>query len=212
MSGRLLTRWWGSIGWYEVDLSRPLVLAASGMLGGLAAWGILRARIRADRTNLLFMLWPTAGLVVLVGGQAAVHLAGTGYITAISGRYLFTGFVGIAVLAGAGAAALDHHLARWMPLAVLAAAAGIQCDTVRLVLGRFWQPAGGGLVTALHAMAAWSPWSPLAIKIVFGSTLALAAVAAVSIARITMVTVLRPGTRRPQTTGQRVPGQPTSSQ
>ncbi|SBW20076.1 hypothetical protein FDG2_1586 [Candidatus Protofrankia californiensis] len=211
MSGRLLTRWWGSIGWYEVDLPRPLVLTASGVLGGLAAWGILRARVRADRTNLLFMLWPTAGLVMLVGGQAAVHLAGTGYMTAVSGRYLFTGFVGIAVLAGAGAAALDRRLARWTPLAVLAAAAGIQWDAVRLVLGHFWQPAGGGPVTALHAMAAWSPWAPLDIKIVFGSTLALAALAAVSVARITRVTVLHPGTGHPgtgtgETAGRRVSG------
>ncbi|WP_250290198.1 DUF2142 domain-containing protein [Frankia sp. CiP1_Cm_nod1] len=188
MSERLATRWWGSIGWYEADLPPALVIIASGLLGGLAGWGLLRARDRARRTDLLFMLWPTTGLLVIIGGQAAAHLARTGHMTGVSGRYLFTGFAGVAVLAGAGAAALGPRLARWLPLAVLAAAAGIQLDAAWLVLGHFWRPAGGGPVAALRAMAAWSPWPAAGIAIVFGSALALAALTAVRLARNTQAT------------------------
>ncbi|AEH08559.1 MULTISPECIES: hypothetical protein [Protofrankia] len=199
MSERLATRWWGSIGWYEADISPLLVLVASLLLGGLLGWGLLRARGRAQRVDLLFMLWPTVGLLVIVGGQAAAHLVRTGHMTGVSGRYLFTGFVGVAVLAGAGAAALAAALrprpARWLPLAVFAAAVGIQLDAAWLVLGHFWRPAGGGPVAALRAMAAWSPWPAAGIAVVFGSALALAILTAISLARNTRAT--RPITPAP---------------
>ncbi len=183
MSETLLGRWWGSIGWYEVDIPWSVVLAASTVVLGLAACGMIRAHDRIGRTNLLFMLWPTFALFVLVGGQAAIHVADTAHITAVSGRYLFTGFTGVAVLIGAGAAALGHRFARWTPPAAVAGAAAIQGESVRLVVNHFWRPDGGGLTGSWHAMAAWSPWAPTGVKLVFTATVVAAALTAVAVWR-----------------------------
>ncbi|WP_322778613.1 DUF2142 domain-containing protein [Frankia sp. Cas4] len=183
MSQGLLGRWWGSIGWYEVDLPLPLVLAASGVVAGLAACAVIRTAGRRNRTNLVFMLWPTSALLVVVAVGAAMHVADTGHITGVSGRYLFTGFTGIAVLVGTGTATLRPRFARWMPLALLTAAVGMQAESISEVVTYFWRPPAGGVTEAWHAMTAWSPWPTVVVEVVFVSTVVLTVVTAVAVTR-----------------------------
>ncbi|WP_239380725.1 DUF2142 domain-containing protein [Frankia sp. CIT1] len=183
MSTGLLGRWWGSIGWYEVELPLPLVLAASGVVIGLAACAVIRASGWTNRSSLLFMLWPTFALLVVVGAGAAVHVARTGHITGISGRYLFMGISGVAVLVGAGSAALGPRSARWMPLALLTAAAGMQTESIKAVVDYFWRPRAGGAIDAWQAMAAWSPWPAVAVAVCFAMTAVLTVVTAAALAR-----------------------------
>ncbi|WP_416210913.1 DUF2142 domain-containing protein [Frankia sp. Cr2] len=183
MSQGLLGRWWGSIGWYEVDLPLPLVFAASGVVAGLAACAVIRAAGWTDRTNLAFMLWPTIALLVVVAVGAAMHVAATGYITGISGRYLFTGFTGIAVLVGIGTATLRPRSARWMPLALLTAAIGMQGESISEVVTYFWRPPAGGVTDAWDAMTAWSPWPVVGVEVFFVSAVVLTVVTAVAVTR-----------------------------
>jgi small subunit ribosomal protein S36 len=158
-------RWWGSIGWYEVNIPWRLVVAATVVLIGLFALGIIRARGGRARTDLLFMLWPTIGLFALVAYQATSNYHHSYYITGISGRYLFAGFTGIAVGVGAGAAALPARLARWSPPILFVAAVAMQAKAVTMVGRHFWEPVGGGITEAWGAMSAWAPWPALSLKI-----------------------------------------------
>jgi small subunit ribosomal protein S36 len=160
-------RWWGTIGWFEVNIPFRLVVVASSVLVILSAVGVVRAGDWRRRNDLLVMLWPTVALYVIVSGQAISYFHRTYYVTGISGRYLFAGVVGICVGVGAGCAKLPAAIARWTPAAVLVVAVAIQIEAAKLVGRHFWQPAGGGIRDIWDAMSAWAPWPPLTLELVF---------------------------------------------
>jgi small subunit ribosomal protein S36 len=199
-----IVRWWGAIGWFEMNLPRTLVNVASAVVVVLFALGIIRARDRQARTNLMVLLWPTWALFGLMTFQASAHFAETRHVTGIAGRYLFAGVVSLAIGVGAGAGALTRRRAenggeqpagrrspaRWTPLLFIVAAVAMQAYAVSLTMRHFWQPAGGGLVEAWHAMSAWSPWSPTTLATIWW--LAVAATGA------TLVAFIVHGARHPQ--------------
>jgi small subunit ribosomal protein S36 len=200
-----ISRWWGAIGWFELNLPRTLVYVASTAVVVLFALGIVRARDWQARTNLLVLLWPTWALFGLMTFQATAHFAETRHVTGIAGRYLFAGVVSLAIGVGAGVGALTRRHrddgrekpaagrrspARWTPLLFLVAAVAMQAYAVRLAVRHFWQPAGGGLAEAWHAMSAWSPWSPTTLTTIWW--LAVAATVA------TLVAFIAHGARHPQ--------------
>ncbi|MGF7233930.1 MAG: DUF2142 domain-containing protein [Frankia sp.] len=160
-------RWWGTVGWFEVNIPFELVVVASSVLIVLYALGVVRADGWRRRTDLLVMLWPTAALYAIVSGQAISYFHRTYYVTGISGRYLYAGVVGICVGMGAGCAKLPAVIARWTPPALVLVAVAIQAEAAKLVARHFWQPVGGGVREIWGAMSAWAPWPPLALQIVF---------------------------------------------
>lgn len=152
----VLLRWWGSLGWYEVNLPWRLVVGATIIVVALMIVAI--ARYSGRRTALLFLLWPTATSYALIVAQATSHYLSRHYVSGLSGRYLFIGFTGVAALVGAGCAALPRSVARWTPLALLLAAGGMQAEAAHLAINRWWRPVGGTLRQAWNALSAWSTW------------------------------------------------------
>ncbi len=152
----VLLRWWGSFGWYEINLPWRLVVAASLVLALLAIFALIRWRGR--RWALLLLLWPTAASYAIVVAQATSNYLSTHYVSGLSGRYLFIGISGVAALVGAGCGALPPKLARWSPLALLLAAIGMQLESLHRVVDHWWRPAGGTLRQAWTSFSAWSTW------------------------------------------------------
>lgn len=77
----------------------------------------------------------------------------------LQGRYFFPGVVGLAALAGIGAARLIKPSAqRWLPIGVLAGALLLHTRAVGSVLSWHWNGAADGAATALRSAAAWAPW------------------------------------------------------
>ncbi|WP_263864032.1 glycosyltransferase family 39 protein [Candidatus Frankia nodulisporulans] len=177
VNGTIL-RWWGSIGWFEVNLSTIPVRVASALVVALFALALIRARSGRSRVDLLFMLWVTWGLFALMTLQSAKNFDRQYHVSGISGRYLYAGLAALAIGVGMGAAALGRHLSRVMPLFFLAGAATLQFLSVRQVFPHFWKPENGDLGDAWTDMAAWSPW-PEWILICFAVAVCGLAVAAV---------------------------------
>lgn len=161
-------RWWGSLGWYEVNLPWRLVAVCTALLIGSFAVALVRCDAWWRRAALLLMLWPTLALFGAVGLEAASYFHRTGRISGLSGRYLFAGVVGIAVVLGAAVALLPARVGRWAPLVLLLGALAIQAEAVRLAVRKFWLPPGGGLRAAWGALSAWSPWPPPAVQVAVG--------------------------------------------
>jgi small subunit ribosomal protein S36 len=152
----VLVRWWGSLGWYEVNLPWRLIVLATIVVAGVAIVGFVRYSGR--RLALLLLLWPTVTSYVLVAAQAISHYLSTHYVSGLSGRYLFIGFTGVAAVVGAGCSALPRKLARWSPLILLMAAGAMQAEAAHLAINRWWRPVGGALHQAWSALSAWSTW------------------------------------------------------
>ncbi|MEO6712664.1 MAG: glycosyltransferase family 39 protein [Mycobacteriales bacterium] len=96
----------------------------------------------------------------------------------LQGRYFFPGVVGLAALAGIGAAALLKPAAqRWLPVGVLAGAVLLHARAITSVLSWHWNGAADGAGSALGAAAAWAPWP--AAMVVLGWLAAIAACIAV---------------------------------
>jgi small subunit ribosomal protein S36 len=152
-------RWWGAIGWYEMNLSRVLTYTASSIVLALLVLGIVRARGWIARNNLLLMLWPTFALFGLMTYQATEHFMDTSYVTGVSGRYLYSGIAALATGVGAGTAAFGPRVARWTPLLVFGAAAAMQVHTAYSTVQYFWVPKDGDFSDAWDALVAWTPWS-----------------------------------------------------
>lgn len=157
-------RWWGSLGWYEVNLPWRLVVVCTALLIGAFVLALVRGGGWWRRAELLLMLWPTLALFGVVGAQAASHFHRTHRVAGLSGRYLFAGVVGIAVVVGAAAALLPARVARWAAPVLLLGALAVQAEAVRLSVRKFWLPPGG-LRQAWGALSSWSPWPPLAVQI-----------------------------------------------
>ena len=156
LSQGVLTRWWGSLGWFEVTLPWRLVIVTTIVLGALGILALWRGRGR--RLGSLLLLWPTVVTYLLVFASTVHYYHSTHHIRGLAGRYLFVGFTGIAALVGIGCAALPARLARWSPFALLVGALGMQAEAAHLAINQWWRPAGGSLRQAWDALSAWSSW------------------------------------------------------
>jgi small subunit ribosomal protein S36 len=156
LSQGVLTRWWGSLGWFEVTLPWRLVIVATIAVGALGIVALLKGRRR--RLSLLLLLWPTVLTYALVFASTVHYYHSTHHIRGLAGRYLFIGFTGVAALVGIGCAGLPARLARWTPLALLIGALGMQAEAAHLAINKWWRPAGGTLRQAWDALSAWSTW------------------------------------------------------
>lgn len=152
----VLIRWWGSFGWYEINLPWRLVVVASIVLALLGIWALIRWQGR--RWALLFLLWPTAASYAIVVAQATSNYLSSHYVSGLSGRYLFIGFTGVAAVVGAGCGALPPKLARWSPLVLLLLAIGMQLESLHRAVDHWWRPVGGTLRQAWTSFSAWSTW------------------------------------------------------
>ena len=152
----MLLRWWGSFGWFEVNLPWRLVVGATIVVVLIAIVGIVRFRGR--RIALIMLLWPTVTSYLLVVAQATSQFLHTHYLSGLSGRYLFIGFTGVAAVIGAGCAGLPAKVARWSPLLLLLGAIGMQLESVHLAINHWWRPIGGTLRQAWTSFSAWSTW------------------------------------------------------
>jgi small subunit ribosomal protein S36 len=183
-------RWWSSLGWYEVNLPWKFINTATFVVIALSIYAVVRARSRL-RISLALLLWPLLGTYLLVIAQGVRHFLSTHYVAGLSGRYLFDGVAGLAVVVGVGASLLPRKLARWTPLVLLIGAAVMQAKTVQLAVRRWWQPSGRGLRQAWGALSSWSPWPPEVLQ-------AVVAIGAVLVV-IAVVTLVRAGRSTPET-------------
>lgn len=94
----------------------------------------------------------------------------------LQGRYFFAGMVGLAALAGMGAAGVltTGTARRWLPIGVLVGAAGLHARAVTSVLSWHWNGAADGAFTALRSAAAWAPWPAALVALEWLATLAVA--------------------------------------
>lgn len=178
----------------------------------IAAWVVFLALLTAIVFALVRRTIPRATAVVLLAGApmlGAIVAKGSweqfaafaNDHAAQQGRYLYTGFAGVALVAVAGAAALPAAWRRWVPAAVLGLALVLhvtfQYDTWNL----YWMPRGADgpddVLRAAAAMAYWYPWSPWALLAVLAAGVAAAAA-------VTWQVVRRP---RPAA-GPAAPGEP----
>ncbi len=173
---QMLQRWWGDFGWFEVQLPWRLVVVASVLVGAIAIYGIVRARGR--RIASIMVMWPTVVTWVVVSAGVTSYYLRTHYVRGISGRYLFIGFTGVAVLVGAGFGAMPAKIARWTPLALLLGALAMQAEAAHLVFDNWWRPAAGTIRQGWNALSSWSAW-PVGVLFAGGAVLLLLIVAAI---------------------------------
>ncbi len=171
----VLWRWWGSIGWSEVNTPWRLVIVATVVAACIGIIGLLRSPGR--RLALLALLWPTVTTYLLVVGKVTHDYLQTHHVAALAGRYLYVGFTGVAVIIGVGCACLPRKVGRWSPLLLLIAGLGIQAETAHLAVNRWWRPIGGTLRQAWDAFSVWSTW-PVGVLWTGLALLAVLAVAA----------------------------------
>ncbi|MCK9893820.1 glycosyltransferase family 39 protein, partial [Frankia sp. AgB32] len=159
-------RWWGSFGWFEVNLTTTPIRTASGLIIFFFALALIRGRGWRRRVDLLFLLWVTWALFGLMTLQSAQNFDKYFHVSGISGRYLYAGIASVAIGVGMGAAATGRCLSRIMPLLFLAGAATLQTWSISMVFPHFWRPADGDLHDAWTNMTAWSPWPPAVAAII----------------------------------------------
>ena len=179
-SERLVTSFWGSFGWFEARLPLPLSVA----LSALAIVAVVGACWRSWPRLVLVLPAVVAAAMVLSSGWGAFKKTGVSYAT--QGRYLFTGIVGLAVLAALGLARLARRRSWWQPVATLAVALGLQAAALWICLDRYY--AGDDVVAEARAMVAFSP---LPGWLTAGTVLAAAGVALMTLLLATVTTMRR---------------------
>ncbi|RPF20106.1 hypothetical protein EDD34_0684 [Myceligenerans xiligouense] len=133
-----------------------LVLVAAGVVAAL-----VRGTVPRMTAVVLLAAVPMLGAIVAKGSWEQ-FAAFRDFAAAQQGRYLYTGFAGVVLVAFAGAAVLRPAWRRWVPAGVLVLALGLhaafQYDTWIL----YWMPeheSGWAAVgSAVEAMAFWYPW------------------------------------------------------
>lgn len=176
INGTIL-RWWGSFGWFEVNLTTVPVRTGTAVVIVFFALALIRARTGRIRVDLLFLLWPTWALFGLMTLQSAKNFDRYFHVSGISGRYLYAGLASLAIGVGMGAAATGRYLSRIMPLLFLAGATTLQAWAISMVFPHFWRPTGGDLSDAWDAMVAWAPWPQGALTWLAGAVCVLAVAA-----------------------------------
>ncbi|MFI8525521.1 glycosyltransferase family 39 protein [Promicromonospora sukumoe] len=153
------------VSWWMARVALVLVLA-----------GLTTALVRrpVPRLTALVLLFPVPALAGIVARGSWEQFAAFGDVGAAQqGRYLYTGLVGLLVVALAGAAVLRPAWRRAAPLVVLVLAGGMHLAYQHDVWRLYWWPAdGGGLGAFGRAVAAVGHWYP------FPATVLVAVVAA----------------------------------
>lgn len=164
--------------WWMARVALVVVLA------GLVTALVRRPIGRLEALVLLFPVPALAGIVARGSWEqfAAFHDVGA----AMQGRYLYTGLVGLMVVALAGAAALRQVWRRAVPLALLVLAGGMHLAYQYDVWQLYWMPRDdgpGAFVRALAAVLDWYPYPAAVLVAVVAGGLVLCAAVAVSLAR-----------------------------
>jgi 4-amino-4-deoxy-L-arabinose transferase-like glycosyltransferase len=164
--------------WWMARVALVVVLA------GLVTALVRRPVPRLDALVLLFPVPALAGIVARGSWEqfAAFHDVGA----AQQGRYLYTGLVGLMVVALAGAAVLRPAWRRVVPLALLVLAGGMHLAYQYDVWHLYWMPHGdgpGAFVRALAAVGRWYAFPSGVLVAVAAGGLALCAAVAVSLTR-----------------------------
>ncbi|MEJ7583014.1 MAG: DUF2142 domain-containing protein [Acidimicrobiales bacterium] len=171
----MVRRFWGSLGWFTAPMTFGVVLVATGLALVAIIAAFLPGRWRAfasrpgARVNPIDLGAFGVVFVMLIAFVARLHeTSGRNFI---QGRYLFAAIVPFAVVVAVGSSRL---LGRWAAPALLAGAAAMQVDAVRVAL-RFWwarptapwvgpfEPCWRG---ARGRSASSGPFSPLAVVVV----------------------------------------------
>jgi 4-amino-4-deoxy-L-arabinose transferase-like glycosyltransferase len=197
--GYLVERFWGSFGWYSIQLSLAVVVIAT-VLAAACVLAAITAPLSPTtsperkewvrRRELLAMLVPMAFFGAFVFARAwALHVE-TGRMQFIQGRYLFGALVGLQIVAAIG---LTRLAGAWAIPAATGWAAVMQTDAIRRCLSGWWGGPGIGPYDQLRAMVAWSGWSDVVLAV-----WALAALAAGAWLSVEMVRMRsRPETSAP---------------
>jgi hypothetical protein len=173
--------------WWMARVALVVVLA------GLVTALVRRPVPRLDALVLLFPVPALAGIVARGSWEqyAAFHDLGA----AQQGRYLYTGLVGLMVVALAGAAVLRPAWRRAVPVALLVLAGGLHLAYQYDVWHLYWMPhdAGpGAFAAALAAVGRWYAFPSAVLVAVLVAGVALGAAVAVSLTRTAA------GERRPE--------------
>jgi 4-amino-4-deoxy-L-arabinose transferase-like glycosyltransferase len=165
-----------------------LVVVVAGLVTAL----VRRPVPRLDALVLLFPVPALAGIVARGSWEqfAAFHDVGA----AQQGRYLYTGLVGLMVVAVAGAAVLRPGWRRAVPAALLLLAGGMHLAYQHDVWQLYWMPhdAGpGALARALAAVGHWYAFPSAVLVAVLVAGVALGVAVAVCVVRTAL------GERRP---------------
>ncbi len=172
--------------WWMARVALVVVLA------GLVTALVRRPVPRLDALVLLFPVPALAGMVARGSWEqfAAFHDFGA----AQQGRYLYTGLVGLMVVALAGASPLRAAWRRAVPLALLVLAGGMHLAYQHDVWRLYWMPYDGGpdaFGRAVAAVAHWYAFPGAVLVTVVAGGLALCAAIAFSLTRTAL------GERRP---------------
>lgn len=157
-----------------------LVLVVAGLVTALAR----RPVPRLDALVLLFPVPALAGIVARGSWEqfAAFHDFGA----AQQGRYLYTGLVGLLVVALAGAAVLRPRWLRTVPLALLVLSGAMHLTFQYDVWHLYWLPHDGGpgaVVEAATAIGHWYAFPGAVLVALAAAGLTLCATVAVSLTR-----------------------------
>lgn len=165
----LTERFWGAFGWNGVHISIAVTIAATVVLLGAMAFGLItirRAPLEEPRTwlaqqrapgrlDLAVLLLPAALFGAFVMSRSWTLYGRTSQFSFIQGRYLFGTIVGIALVAAVG---LRRLAGRWAGVAAFAWVAVMQVEGLRRVLSAYWGARGSGPSDQLRALVAWSVW------------------------------------------------------
>jgi hypothetical protein len=173
--------------WWMARVALVVVLA------GLVTALVRRPVPRLDALVLLFPVPALAGIVARGSWEqfAAFHDLGA----AQQGRYLYTGLVGLMVVALAGAAVLRPGRRRVVPAALLVLACGMHLAYQHDVWRLYWMPhdvGPGAFARALTAIGHWYAFPSAVPVAVLVAGVALAVAVAISLTR-TAVGERRPG-------------------
>ncbi|MBL0885879.1 hypothetical protein [Myceligenerans indicum] len=171
-----------------------LVLVTAGVVAAL----VRRTIPRATAVVLLAAVPMLAAIVAR--GSWEQFAAFRDFTAAQQGRYLYTGFAGVVLVALAGTILLRPAWRRWVPAGVLGLALALHAAFQYNTWVLYWMPehdsGWGALGRAVAAMAYWYPWEPWVL-------VAVAAIGTAAAAGVTWQVVRRPAaeeTRSPMLT------------
>lgn len=179
----IVQRYWGSIGWYEVNIPFRYAVGATVLLVAVLVIAVIRVRTTRARLTLLLLLWPTVAITGFVIANSYGFYQHYGRVLGLQGRYLFLGIGGVALVLAAAVRMLPPAVRRWAPIALAVIAVILQSVMVRHVLDVFWVPPGRGLRQAWDSLAANTVWPPAWIQVVLALTIVVLLVGAVELAR-----------------------------
>jgi small subunit ribosomal protein S36 len=156
---RTTLRFWGSFGWFDVDLPTVLVNVATT----LVLVGLIMGCVRRDRVGgaplgeRLLLASPLVLLVATQFGFALWNYALTGQFPGMQGRYWFGALAGMAVVVVAGYSNLLRGHIRALPLVVLVGVLVTNGVALSRLLRFYWGPRDASFSDRLQAVVDWAP-------------------------------------------------------